>query len=400
MSWFLFFFSKIKLVAEGNWARARVGLNVISLLVVCDMDQDTAKRLLVEGSVLIIEDAPQGLEFGIDCHAWRIGPRFRGVKMIPPGFHYIFFSAVNAEGHAAPRISFCHVFERQEVVVKRWNPIEEDLVDEVVDAERRSRIRADLRNLDRFLGAYPYENLRKWTSLTCHVTGKLIERVEPVNKRVCSVMQFETAPFVSSRSSTGEATEQQACESRPSEEVKLPELKPLPDTVLRFSAFPEHNFPPGSSAAEVSRHSMDRSYVLQSMASSMHADEKLLGELQLAFIFTILGHVYESFEHWRRLVETFASCDAAMRETPSLFRDFISALHFQLRELPEDFFMDITAPNNFFAVTLQRFFAAVEEDHASLDKTLVSRASSFKQYLTEKFDWEFEDDDAPVVVDL
>lgn len=369
------------------------------------MDQDTARRLLAEGAVLLIEDAPQGLEFGIDCHAWRVGPRFRGVKMIPPGFHYVFYSAVSSEGQAAPRISFCHVFERQEVVVKRWSPVEEDLIDEVVDDEKRSHIRADLRNLDRFLGAYPFENLRKWTSLTCHVTGKLVERVEPVSKRVCSVMQYETTPFVSKRDavSQAEATKEEVpCGNQPrdKENDKLPELKPLPNTVLRFSAFPERNYPPGSSASEISRHNMDRSYVLQTIRSTLHADEKLLGELQLAFIFTILGHVFESFEHWRKLVELFATCDEAMKESPRLFQDFISTLHFQLRELPEDFFMDVTAPNNFVAVVLQRFFAAIDEDSGSLDKSLVSRATAFKQYLTEKFEWEFEDDDAPVVVEL
>eukprot|EP00117_Sycon_ciliatum_P040469 scpid61810/ scgid29739/ Uncharacterized protein C20orf4 homolog len=369
------------------------------------MDQDTAKRLLAEGAVLLIEDAPQGLEFGIDCHAWRVGPRFRGVKMIPPGFHFVFYSAVNTEGQAAPRMSFCHVFERQEVVVKRWNSVEEDLMDEVLDEERRQRIRADLKNLDRFLGAYPFEDLRKWTSLTNHVSKKLIERVEPVNKRVCSVMQFEATPFVPKASAApetpAETTESPAEAEEPKcEEDLLPAMKPLPDTIPRFSTFPEHNFPAGSSAAEISQHSMDRSYVLETMSNSLHAEERLLGELQLAFVFSILGHVYESFEHWRKLVEVFATCDSAMRKQPKLFCEFIAAVHFQLRDLPEDFFLDVSVKNNFFAVTLQRFFAAIEEDSRVLDKSLVSRAAAFKQYLSEKFEWEFEDDDAPVVVEL
>ena len=32
-----------------------------------------------------------GSEFGIDCHAWVTGPNFLGVKMIPPGPHFIYY---------------------------------------------------------------------------------------------------------------------------------------------------------------------------------------------------------------------------------------------------------------------------------------------------------------------
>jgi hypothetical protein len=38
----------------------------------------------VQGAVLVVLDMPVGTEFGVDYNSWNVGPRFRGVKMIPP----------------------------------------------------------------------------------------------------------------------------------------------------------------------------------------------------------------------------------------------------------------------------------------------------------------------------
>ena len=55
------------------------------------MDQDTAKVLFNEGATFVLQNMPEGSEFGIDYNSWTTGPKFRGVKMIPPGIHYIYY---------------------------------------------------------------------------------------------------------------------------------------------------------------------------------------------------------------------------------------------------------------------------------------------------------------------
>ena len=62
-----------------------------------DMDQDTARTLFEEGATLVFLDVPEGTEFGIDCNSWEVGPLFKGVKMIPPGFHFIYYRANSDE---------------------------------------------------------------------------------------------------------------------------------------------------------------------------------------------------------------------------------------------------------------------------------------------------------------
>ena len=56
-----------------------------------EIDQDVAQKLFIEGAVLVLLDMPLGSEFGIDCNSWNIGERFRGIKMIPPGVHFVYY---------------------------------------------------------------------------------------------------------------------------------------------------------------------------------------------------------------------------------------------------------------------------------------------------------------------
>ena len=56
-----------------------------------EMEQDVARQLFAEGAVLVLLDVPEGTEFGIDYNSWNIAPKFMGIKMIPPGFHFIFY---------------------------------------------------------------------------------------------------------------------------------------------------------------------------------------------------------------------------------------------------------------------------------------------------------------------
>ena len=55
------------------------------------MDQDTANQLFDAGAILVFLNVPTGTEFGIDYNSWEVGPKFKGVKMIPPGIHFVYY---------------------------------------------------------------------------------------------------------------------------------------------------------------------------------------------------------------------------------------------------------------------------------------------------------------------
>lgn len=68
------------------------------------MEQDLAKRLLLEDGTLVFLGVPEGTEFGIDMKSWNTAGDFRGIKMIPPGIHFIHYAAVSkTTGEIAPR---------------------------------------------------------------------------------------------------------------------------------------------------------------------------------------------------------------------------------------------------------------------------------------------------------
>lgn len=44
-----------------------------------------------QGATLVLLDLPPRSEFGIDMVAWNTAERFKGVKMIPQGVHFVYW---------------------------------------------------------------------------------------------------------------------------------------------------------------------------------------------------------------------------------------------------------------------------------------------------------------------
>lgn len=68
-----------------------------------------------------MKDFPAGLEFGIDYKSWNVGEKFVGLKMIPPGIHFVYLSVKDA-----PRMGFFYNFQPHEIVAKKWDKVNED----------------------------------------------------------------------------------------------------------------------------------------------------------------------------------------------------------------------------------------------------------------------------------
>ena len=117
-----------------------------------EMDPEVVKRLHNEGATLIVSDVPEGTEFGIDYFSCNIGPRFRGIKMIPPGLHFIYYSAANREGQSAPRTGLFLFSRRHDVSVMRWDPSTEDLVELDVNEEEKDKYRQGIKSISSSLG--------------------------------------------------------------------------------------------------------------------------------------------------------------------------------------------------------------------------------------------------------
>ena len=313
------------------------------------MDAETAQALLSEGAVLVVQDLPVGTEFGLDYNSWHVGPRFRGVKMVPPGPHFIFTSAtqlgrssVDDDGRlvrrpeTAPRTGTFRVLERRQVAVYRWDAALEDLVPGDESPEALERYRANLRDMDPFLGAYPFDHtLKRWLSLTNFVTGDVVARLVPRTGRIASVTVHQPAP--APPDSAAAAADDAAAPAAAAAAAAPPagqamELDPTfanlrwardSASAIQFVTLPERPYPPGAPPDLVTRYSMDKSYVLQQVLDQTGGQEQLLGELQFAFVTFLIGQVFDGFEHWKLLVALLCNCDEALTTHPKLFLDFI-----------------------------------------------------------------------------
>jgi len=401
------------------------------------MDQERAKKLFDYGATFIFLDVPEGTEFGMDCNVWTLGPKFKGVKMIPPGLHFIHFSPVSrtSDGDVGHRSGFFYDFKGEEVVVRTWNREEETMrfIDESClrgDGNSPSRFdsTARKRELDPFLAPYPYENHKKWISLTNHASFNLAASLSPTSGLISSFSELVAEEKFHQKNvhrknkmeedgakeqpgpaggDTAPSAVDEAKSNCENAEDKLPKMTSVSGTPMRFHAIPKNAcIPRGATPAEVTRLSLDKTplfeQILREDFSDVTAD--LLGELQLAFVVFLFGRVYDGFEQWKQL--THLLCDSAASSAarhPSLYADFITVLYFQTREIPEDFFLDIVTRENFLTSTLCSLFVNVAEAD-SLDVALKNKAEKFKTYLTKKFKWNFDetdlDDEQPVVVEL
>ncbi|XP_078275311.1 protein AAR2 homolog [Rhinoraja longicauda] len=373
-----------------------------------EMDEELANKLFFEGGTLIILAVPEGTEFGIDYNCWQVGPKFKGVKMIPPGVHFMHCSAVNGRGGqvTGPRTGcFFHIRPR-EILVKRWDKKEEEILHVEVSEAELERIRENLRELDSWLGPYPYETLKRWVSLTSLVTEPLVQTLQPECGKISAFSEVEPEllmPHTKDRAEQNLLPYDTLCKSYEEGLARLPKMKIKPGTEIRFSNIPSRKYPEGASPAEITKCNMDYSYALESVINQRYTSnpKDLLGELQFSFVCFLIGSVYDAFEHWKDLLRLLCHAEDAVRKRNDLYSALISILYHQLNEIPADFFVDIVSKDNFLTTTLQEFFSYTCGPH--VDKTLQKRVEKFKHHLTKKFKWDFDvepDDCAPVMVEI
>ncbi len=232
-----------------------------------------------------------------------------------------------------------------------------------------------------------------------------MNRLQPLVGTICSVAQFYSeASTTKQRQDDAKMDVTPPRDSTdPDDDPRLPHMTTVHGTQIRFSHIPRQKYPVGASPAEMTKYSMDHSYVLDSLLQTQFKDDKngLLGELQFAFLCFLLGQVYDAFEQWKKLVNLICCSDESVSKHTQLFINFISVLHYHIKEVPQDFFTDIVSSSNFLISTLHTLFANLDTEDT--DTVLRQRALKFRDHLHNKFKWDFTldaEEDEPVVVDL
>ena len=316
-------------------------------------------------AVLLCLDYPPGLEFGCDGQAWRVGERFRGMKLLPPGLHYFTYSA----GRDLRQGMFLDLGPGQ-VVVRRWDPCQEDLL-ELADPDELMRYELGVRRFDFDDGLAPYTPAigHGWRALAAFVTTEVIKRCGVSTGSRIGIVESGDGEGLRSPVKHGEKEEKdislETDHRQDHQQEQLNQDRPRAPAVVKACFTPlleARRRRPGMKAADITRYNLDPTRRVQDLVDDAFGGDfgLFLGEFQLAFVLFLTVSSLDGLEHWKAVVATFCACEGAIESKPDHVAQFLQTLAEQLGHIPADFFSDpISGPGNFLMPCLCDLFALV-----------------------------------------
>ncbi|KAH6616677.1 A1 cistron-splicing factor [Boeremia exigua] len=348
-------------------------------------------------SCVLLLDLPEKALAGIDLLSFTTSPRFRGVKNLPPGLHFIFAASDNALSvrhgawfYVSPGTGSPQVF------VKRWDGRTEDLVAETSQTEVL-REKANLGSIWKD-GLTPYrqtvqeggsgaegdfqEESQDWDDLTSRITQTLLSRIcglHPDHWSLTSasagLMDLESIPGLESSSST----------IHPEKELNF-----LPIDLRR-------TWRVGATGRERTEAAQDRSWYLGDLIDnhSQAGDKRrrefeVLGELQFAFLMVLTLNNNSCLEQWKRILALLFTCRQAIKERSQLFLELLQTLRFQLNHCADmDGFFDMNeAGGGFLHPLLKKFRSNLDEFDGKWKSDMMDELDELEDHLQKQFGWE------------
>ncbi|ETW08543.1 hypothetical protein H310_01103, partial [Aphanomyces invadans] len=339
------------------------------------------------GTVVCLE-VPVGSEFGIDYEAFRTADKFRGVKLIPPGLHFIFYASNgdNDNGHGIRQGFFVEI-KPNDVVIRTWSSETEELVPMTREADIENLTRAVHGfQLDGNLGAYPQKHAKSWHRLSKYITKDILAKcgltvggtISPGDPDAVSLDRGDAA------------------------------IKPFFPDVAQVARFTRLTKPTSQRvASDLTRYHVDSSEHLEWLLKTHYSNDwrALLGEVQLSFVLFLFISSLDALHQWKQFVWMLCSCEDAVTTRPELFAAFLQLTQVHLEQVGTDFFQDELATDNFIKASLASLFEILHDD--TLNDKLLERAAKLKQFLKDRFQLQFDvmgtycfgdDDSAPAVI--
>jgi A1 cistron-splicing factor AAR2 len=360
-----------------------------------------------DSAVLVVPDAPKGLDFGIDVTSYETGPNFQGLSLIPPGLHFIYHSV----GVGCRQGQFLHT-SKSEVIVRHWDSKNEEIApkDSLSDGARLQLIEALNRGrLNEKLGPYPLSDEHLWKNLTSFITPEVLRHCN-----CCAgacILSNDSADITTSKHAkknsdhyvTPTFADVRLVESKLNELANMKKKDQERDT---------------QDIDDLTAINMDKSSLISTLLKSEYAQrwEGLLGELQLSFILFMLIFSNDALEQWKKLISTICQSENYLQKNPGFTQAFLRVFYEQLHYAPADFFTTELSRDNFLRPAMSALFSALDttESHTVVAEhrrrliTFVQKKFGLYEeseemneimisQLLDRFN--LVDDDAPTVVD-
>lgn len=321
------------------------------------MDQETANKLFHEYGCLLLLNLDnvshnsskanflKQYNFNIDNQVWVTNSKFKGLKLIPPGPHYIHFSEKGQD--YGEKFGFFLFFDKSQVIVKDWNK-EQECFESLTESEEVAYSEGVKQyQFDANLGAYEQAEYRQWMCLSNFISKEVILKLEPIAKS--NNLSREIMSSVKEQRVRDEedvAKEENKTNNNEEETIKT-EKYPEPsgdfdENIIKtlenqlkiedektekamkhmykykeaygnvfFTDIPVRKLIHGFSKEQITKSNFDKSVILNELKTLIMRNIKneeikfyqmFLGELQFAFILFFLGQNYEGFEQWKKMI--------------------------------------------------------------------------------------------------
>ncbi|XP_009802816.1 uncharacterized protein LOC107793749 isoform X1 [Nicotiana tabacum] len=370
------------------------------------MEPEAALEFVKQGATMLLLDVPQNTLIGVDTHMFSTGPNFKGVKMIPPGVHFIYYSSSNREGNEfSPIVGFFVDASPSEVIVRKWDSKDERFVK--LSEEEEERYAQAVKNLefDRQLGPYALERYGDWKRLSNYITKNTIESIEPIGGEITVISESEVVENVPKT-----AMEKVLAEQLKSSKFSKP-VEKSPSKGCYYTSIPRVIKQKGASGPELTSMNLDKTQILETILMKQHggSDDSLLGELQFAFVAFLMGQSLEAFLQWKLLVSLLLGCtEAPLHTRTQLFTKFVKAIYYQLKvgfqkdskdtgraEKGAMTLLDesLLSADNFLCHLCKDFFSLVL-DAPMVDGDLLTWTRKLRELLEQTLGWDFQQNSA------
>jgi len=357
----------------------------------------------VQGATVLLLDLPPSALAGINLLSFTTTPRFKGIKHLPPGLHFVFASSTSSLSirHGAWfRVARTNAIQ---LFVQRWDAAKEELVCVTAQPELL-QWRANLGSIWRD-GLTPYRQsaggaagrtdggeevveTQDWDDLTSHVSDAVLSRVLGGGAAQEQQQQQELWKLTSASSAARDVDDIPGLEGRLFEEADQL-LKVLPIEL-------KQTWRPGATGRERTEGARDHSWALGELVDEYcDGDEmQVLGELQFCFLMILALSNYSCLEQWKRILTLLFTCQAAVLEKKDLFVQSLRTLRLQLKHSQDiegglfDFSEDGAG---FLKLLLRRFKKSLAEIGGKAKADVIDELEELGAYLSASYGWDLED---------
>ena len=274
-------------------------------------------------AVLLLNLPPAALA-GIDLLSFTTTPRFRGVRDVPDGWHFVFTGTSTA--FSIRHGIWFRIQDRYQLIVTNWHQQNEQLAI-VTDEAETLRWRANIGEVwEKGLTPYRQSSASKektqgrsgdWLQLTSYISDALLRRITQGDS--------ESLHLTSASSAAQDLDDIPGLSSSESKTHPEKELRFLPIDLKR-------TWRANATGRERTDAAQDRSWALTSLMSGLGSQDghEIIGELQFCFLMLLTLNNWSCLEQWKRILTLVFTSKTAVPTHSDFFIHAIATLRLQL----------------------------------------------------------------------